>query len=306
MPQLIRYGAPAVMLVAQLLAAPAAFAYTEIVVENGLSPPAASNVFIGPDFNRFIVRNKPCGPPASDPGCVAPGTPTSISVEAPTSGQLYTFGTSSATVSNGIMEELGIYGDSSVTLSGMNIQQVSVSGTMNGGVAAHGFTAGPGAVLNGGAGAGGYMWLDGVFSSGFDFYAETLAFRGNSDLTTRSAGSRGMHFEDSAVMRSLGGFHSPETRLGDDSVLYIHGSDFTVNGTPVGYGVVSAQVGSVNGIGLDGAPVAMNFVHAGGLAFDHVLVQDVAYTGTLVLVPEPGTGMLTMLGLLVVAARRRV
>ena len=68
-----------------------------------------------------------------------------------------------------------------------------------------------------------------------------------------------------------------------DVVLRVVGSDFELDGTPVPYGLLAVSEGQVlQGAGASGSPVSIDFSY---LTFD----------GTVVLVPEPSAGVLTLL-----------
>lgn len=287
-----------------ILAAGPASSFSEIMINNGLAPPNASNVFAAPVGQRFIVRNQNCTSNRAGDPCAAPGASTAISIDGSNSGQLYVTDTSSAEVSNGYLTELAVYSGASITLNAMNIDAVSISGTMSGGVGTQYFNAGSGAVLDGGASALFAMSLNDVFSSNFSFYAEGLDMGGASDVTSPSFGGSEYRLSDTAILRSEGEIRGGQTYLQDSSILIVRGENFTIDGAPVGLGAVSVTNGNLLGTSAQGATILLGFVQGGGLGHD-IQGNQVPFTGTLILVPEPGTGMLTLLGLLAVAMRKR-
>lgn len=132
-------------------------------------------------------------------------------------------------------------------------------------------------------------------------------------------GGYGLRGEDSAVFTVHGGHFGQELRLADSSEatifggsfrensfgpdfvlgdltrLTIHGSDFTIDGVSLGYGEVFVSfgtlTGTLEGMSLSGQPISYDFELSGD--------------AVLVLIPEPGTLSLLVLGGLALIGRRR-
>jgi hypothetical protein len=92
----------------------------------------------------------------------------------------------------------------------------------------------------------------------------------------------------------------PEIRAGDSSIIRISGSNFRVDGTPVGLGVIPFTTGTLTGT-LDSGDSIIDTI------FFHDGYTSAAgtFTDTIELVPEPSTALLLALGLVGIAAGRR-
>lgn len=108
----------------------------------------------------------------------------------------------------------------------------------------------------------------------------------NESRITISGGSIGKYmaaFDNSQVIIS-GGSVAMELMVGHNSQITIYGTDFNVNGVPVGYGPISIASGILIGTLASGEAINNNFY-----------VYDDA---TIFLVPEPGAVLLLGFGLL--------
>jgi hypothetical protein len=125
----------------------------------------------------------------------------------------------------------------------------------------------------------------------------TLAGRGSSTITMSGgsvAGFLSAEFSSTVVLTggSVGGMLTGE----DDGLLLVSGSGFAVDGTPVPYGDLSLETGLLTGTLLSGDPLSNTFRQGEAAGI---------YTGTIRLIPEPGTAVLLGAGLLGLAAAGR-
>jgi len=126
---------------------------------------------------------------------------------------------------------------------------------------------------------------------------EELVALGNSTLEI-SGGSVASHlnaFNEASVTLSggtIGGFLVAR----DDSVITIIGSGFAVDGVPINFGTIEATSGVLTGMLASGELIDNPFRHNG---------FNEAITGTIHLIPEPGTCVLAAIGMFGLAAGRR-
>jgi hypothetical protein len=98
-------------------------------------------------------------------------------------------------------------------------------------------------------------------------------------------------FDSSSIVLSggsVGGFAAF-----DSSTITIAGTDFVVNGIPVGYGPIAIPFGALTGNLLSGDSINGSFCHNSCSS----LASFPTATGLIVLVPEPGTSLMVLAGI---------
>ena len=93
----------------------------------------------------------------------------------------------------------------------------------------------------------------------------------------------------------------------DSSTITIFGSDFSVNGHPIGYGPVPSIFGDLAGTVTSGDTFSLQFCHNGCTVhrFVNGVTITIPHTGLIVLAPEPAIATLLGLGFVVLCASRR-
>ena len=122
----------------------------------------------------------------------------------------------------------------------------------------------------------------------------------SSQVSVSGGSITGLHAYESSQVTVSGGSIGRELRLDWDAVLTIHGSDFAVEGTPVGYTELYSILGGdcynepyrqLTGTLLSGDPINNQF--------------RIGHDAKIVLVPEPATLLLLGLGGLALLRNRR-
>ncbi len=102
-------------------------------------------------------------------------------------------------------------------------------------------------------------------------------------------------FDRSSVEISGGTIFSDIIAL-DSSNIFIFGTNFAVDGVPVGYGPLSFLTGTLTGTLLSGDPIDNYFCHSG---CNEIFIDNP--TGLITLVPEPASLTLLGVGLVVLS-----
>jgi hypothetical protein len=138
--------------------------------------------------------------------------------------------------------------------------------------------------------------VDGGATGGSDLEAY------DSSSITMSGGTVGDSISafDSSTVTMSGGVAGSNLFALDAAKLIIVGSDFKVDGVPVPFGDLAALSGVLTGTLASGDPIDNGFFQ-GGYDFGFGSLAS----GTVTLVPEPGTGLIVATGLLGLAAWRR-
>ena len=123
--------------------------------------------------------------------------------------------------------------------------------------------------------------------------------RGSSAVEMRggSVGS-GVQARDSSTVTITGGLVSGDLEAYGSANIILRGEDFEVDGVPVPLGPLEATFGTLTGNLRYGGTLYGNFFRQGA--------PSGLYTGTITLIPEPGTGLLVMTGMLGLATWRRL
>jgi hypothetical protein len=246
-----------------------------ILINNGLAPPNPDNTFDEATHeNDFIhVQNVGCNWEIQDP-CSVPGAPTTIQVlDGADIEAIVSHETSSIWMDGGrIGYRIYTRDASELTMTGGMVTQHIISFdtssiTLSGGTAFHARVAHDSSLT----------MIGGTLSWG--------AWAQHTATFTLAGGSIG-------VDKDLG--------ASDSAVIFVVGSDFAVDGTPVPYGDIATLTGRLTGTLAYGHAIDVNFKHAGaGNGF---------YDGTirLVPVPEPSRWLLLVAGLGCLGALHRV
>jgi hypothetical protein len=237
------------VLVLFLLAAAPVGAAT-ITINNGLAPPNSANVI---DANNSFPSDRVI---VANVGCEHEVPAICDSLGAPTSVELRAEGE----VGNSVL----VFESSQFKLAGGSI----LSGPPGGGV--H---------VLGASGSSVVTITDGRVDALVLFGASSATMTGGSVRYVQVGG---------ATM-SLQGGRIDEIQVYDGGTVTVFGASFSVDGTPVPFGVVMPDFGELTGTSLFGDPIDILFTRR---AFDG------PGTGALVLVPEPSTALLLVSGLL--------
>ena len=138
---------------------------------------------------------------------------------------------------------------------------------------------------------GDYHLMDGQFAG---------ALHATEAVMTIAGGVFGVDMHDAAVVANAssrvdlyGGLLAGELQSLAGSAIYVHGSNFAVDGKAIGFGPIDALDGQLTGTLADGAPLAIDFS------------RDVTATlATVLVVPEPGALHLWLVALLTLGASR--
>jgi hypothetical protein len=125
----------------------------------------------------------------------------------------------------------------------------------------------------------------------------------DSSSITMSGGTVGdsVSAYDFSTITISGGVAMSSLYALDSSTMIFFGGSFMVDGVPVPFGELAALTGVLTGTLASGDPIDNVFFQGG---YDSGFGGAQA-TGTMILVPEPGTGLLVMAGLLGLAGWRR-
>ena len=132
-------------------------------------------------------------------------------------------------------------------------------------------------------------------------YTGSLIARESSSITMSGGRNGGViyGFDTSSVELSGGTIFGDIIAL-DSSNITIFGTDFAVDGVPVGYGPLSIKTGILTGTLLSGDLINNYFCHSG---CNQIFIDNP--TGLITLVPEPGSLALLGFGLVAIAAAWR-
>ena len=184
---------------------------------------------------------------------------------------------------------IGGRGSSTVSMSGGTAQEFdafdSAAVTLSGGVIQNTFTTKQSARAS---------ILGGTVGFSLDAYGHsTVAVGGGAiGIDLRS--------HDASNIILSGGTVGHELVAFDSSLLTIVGFGFEVDGVPVGFGTLAATSGRLTGTLASGEPIDDAFCQGGGACY-----AGIPTTGSITLVPEPGTMLLLAAGLLLLPARRQ-
>lgn len=275
---------------AQLVALPGSAQVTNILINNGLDCSNPDNVIDHghySDLDHFVyVRNDGCPPsgPPDDP-CPAPGDATQVCIE-----------------SGGFLNELQIYDSSGVTFNG-GLSDFSVvaydssSLTINsgGGMVMAG-TGSSTVTMNG----GGVTLLEASPSSTVTINDGQVGdFSVSSPAATINGGA--VEFVESylsGVVRINGGTALVWLKAFESSSIVLTGTGFAADGSPVPYGDLSAQTGTLTGTLASGDSIDCVF-YQGGADCDEIW----PCTGTITLAAPPlPVPVLSLSGKLLLAA----
>jgi len=275
-----------VLVAGLLLAFPVAAGAEDFLINNGLAPPAPSNVI---DDARYLdggafVRNVGCGAPYFNSPCAAPGAATEVElVEGGDLFRLSAWDSSAITVSGGYVFVASGNDTASVTIEGGNPENVESFGSSTITINDSGPNLGVYAfesstvVVNG----GGWMGVDandsstvtvnGGLVSGLlcqGLHGNTITVTGGTvaDLwgnepatVTVSGGAVGTLWLFSSSVVTLVGGSVGETYLGSGATVEAVGRGFAVDGGPVPYGDLVAETGTLTGRLASGDLLDMQF-----------------------------------------------
>jgi len=250
-------------IIALLVAVPGATQAADIVINNGLDCSNPGNVIDHTTHQNdtVYVRNVGCGTPDPWGPCPSPGAATEVCV-----------------VDGGLVDVLYAYDSSMVTMTG---------GTVTSSLVAHNFS---GITMNGGV----------VDTLGAYQSSTATMGGGEADVMYAADSATGMMnggkvwfrldaFDTGTVTMNGGKVWS--LRAYDSSTITIEGCYFAVDGSPVPYGDLTAQTGTLTGkVASSVHPIDSAFSQGGG-----------SYTGTITLVYAPSIPALPKWGYLALA-----
>ena len=272
------------------------------MIDNGLAPPNPANVLTSvPFFEDVEVRDQGCG--GQPVPCPSAGSPTAVQVEA-SFQSLVVSDSSSALVLSGNTENLTGSGQGTIEFAGGfsngAFMRHESSLLLTGGILqedSFGVALSDSATLSM---SGGFTeWVrvqDAAFAhitggivglSGLSRSASSTALVSGGRVGN---GSLGISASESSVLTLLGGLIFSDLIASDDARIRIVGSGFQVNGAPVGFGTISGMNGQLTGTLAGGQSLSSAFFLNGG---------------SIVLVPEPGTALLVVAGLVGLGLRGR-
>lgn len=281
-----------------------------LVINNGLAPPNPANV-VTEYVGTLFIRNEGC--PVLTNSCVSPGADTTVEF-----------------ADNGGADSVRVYDSSHLLVTGGLIGDGKFYGDATVEVISSGFQAGfslydSASILFSGGGASVITALydtSMLTSTNGDLFSASLSIHDDAaawisggtvpviiqaDGSSQTTVTGGISYNDDLGWAVFGfaqldilqvsGF-GPNSFLGahDDGIIRVHGSTFEVDGVPVSLGPLSIPGGTLTGIFESGDPFSFGFGQGG--------LSD-SYFGTIVLVPEPTSASLLMIGCLALGIYRR-
>ncbi len=267
------------------------------LINNGLDPTNPANAIPGTNSYDYdggvLVRNVGC---TGTGDCASPGAPTGVAIEGPglsstsLDGSVSVYDTSSVSMSGGEALSLKGYGSSSIVMSG---------GSLGAGVEAHNDSR---IELSGNANMGDmHIYDDAVVRMRDSAFGGAGIFTyGSSFLSINSPGAAHLNSFESSVVVIDGGMTDAIVSASGSSLIEFIGSDFMVDGVPVGYGDLGAVSGTLSGT-LASGDILTDF-----LMFSRLDDGIIRLTATPV--PEPSAALAFGLGAFVVGSvtRRKV
>lgn len=303
----------------------------QVVIHNGLAPPAAENVLDAADAydsHDVFVRNVGCGETFPyDAPCATPGAATQVSLVAGgrVGFSLFVHDTSGVAMSGGSAGNLRAHDSASVAVSGGSVDntlEVNDSATVvlsNGSVGQFVYTYdAANLAIQGGsvatvfiAGSSTLTVTGGTLGSvSGNGYSEILVGGGSVASFVTSLFESRVRVTGGSIAGILaanelgevtwsGGSLAGSVIAYGDSTIRVRGTGFEVDGAPVAYGPLADPEGVLSGTLASGQPFSNPICHSGCL--DDF---NVPATG-LISVPEPGPALLDPLALVTLAALTR-
>ncbi len=292
-----------------------------LLINNGLAPPNPENVINTTVDEAVYVRAGGC--PVELSFCTGP--PTTVEIAAGASLPLVDVYRSTVVMNGGYVSNGEANLDGRFTMDGGTAQSLEArSGeiTMNGGSAASATVLGQGLLtMNGGSVNSIYeefagidlnggsvnqirlVYIGGLFMTGGSVTGgiDVGAFDGLNARATILGGSVAgtIHVKQSQEVAIRGGAIDVDLVVDHlDSRVTIAGTNFAVDGIPIGSGPISAPAGTLTGTLLSGDPIDARFCQLS-------CSQSGFGGGLITLIPEPSTALLLASGLTGLAAARR-